>query len=580
MTERNGALVTRLGPEITEIPLERLEAEICELAGHLWAAECRWLLMVEEFDRREAWAGWGMHSCAHWLSWRCGLALAAAREKVRVARRLPGLPLITEAFSKGELSYAKVRALTRVANEANEPELLKMARAATASQLERIVRAYRPAQVMNELAEANERHRGRRVSWSWDDDGSLVVSARLSPEDGAVFLEALEAGRDAARSAPGDMGEDVSAETSHPAVGNADAFVGVARLALSAVDRDDRGDAPYQVVVHVDAAVLASDEADGRGHLEDGPRLPAETLRRLSCDAAVVAATGEAGSDSPLHLGRKTRTIPPALRRALRSRDGGCRYPGCSQRRFVDGHHIVHWGRGGLTELANLLLLCRRHHRLVHEAGYGVASPQSGRFVFTRPDGRVVPDAPALEPPPAGPDLRVRNGAAGITVEPGTCRSLGEGERFDLSMAIDALLCAELRRRGRTWGIPRPPGPDDGDTRPIHERIAAAVPEFAPLVEGHVAAHGDVPVRALADAFSEFVVEAHQAGDRPVVTRCLDVLDAAVPKGDADELGEAATLVRAFIYTACPWEPDAGAFVATWPPALRRYGKAMVCSYD
>lgn len=130
MDERNGELSEELGDDVTAVPLERLKAEICELAGHLWAAECRWLLMIGEFDRREAWSPWGLQSCAHWLSWRCGVALNAARERVRVARRLADLPLITAAFSRGELSYAKVRALTRVANDANEPELAEIARTA------------------------------------------------------------------------------------------------------------------------------------------------------------------------------------------------------------------------------------------------------------------------------------------------------------------------------------------------------------------------------------------------------------------------------------------------------------------
>jgi hypothetical protein len=338
------------------LPNEQLGAEICELAGHMWAAECRWLLMVGEFDRREAWGEWGIHSCAHWLSWRCGVALGAAREKVRVARRLPELPLITAAFAKGELSYAKVRALTRVANDANEPELVDIAKTATASQLERIVRAYRRTQVAAELVEANQRHENRKVSWYWDEDGSLVLSARLSPEDGALVLEALEAGRDA--EFPADSREaDVSAETRRREPSSADALVGAARLALSAADKDDRGDAPYHVVLHVDAPVLASDEADGRCHVEDGPCIPPETLRRLACDASVVVITDDAGSNNPLDIGRKTRTIPPAIRRALRSRDGGCRFPGCSNRRFVDGHHILHWGHDGETELENLVLL-------------------------------------------------------------------------------------------------------------------------------------------------------------------------------------------------------------------------------
>lgn len=419
------------------LPDDRLESEICELAGHLWAAECRWLLMVGEFDRREGWGLSGVVSCAHWLSWRCGVALNAAREKVRVARRLGELPLITEAFARGELSYAKVRALTRVANDANEAELLEYARCATASQLERIVRTYRRAQVDAELVEANARHEARQARWYWDDDGSFVLSARLSPEDGALVLAALEAGRSADiardRTTPG-----VTAEASPAVARNADALVGAAQLALSAADQTDRGAPRCQVVVHADAPVLAGDEADGRCHLEDGPRLAPETARRLSCDAEIIAVV-HARDGSLLDVGRKTRTIPPALRRALRVRDGGCRFPGCSHHRFVDGHHILHWEQGGETKLSNLVSMCRRHHRLVHEAGYQVTTPALGVFVFTGPDGHRIEDVP----PPApldGPGLQEQTRQAGLTIDAGTCRSLGEGEFFDLGLTIDALL--------------------------------------------------------------------------------------------------------------------------------------------
>ncbi len=555
------------------VPSDRLMAEICELAGHMWAAECRWLLMVGELDRRESWAEWGIHSCAHWLSWRCGVALGAAREKVRVARRLSELPLITAAFSKGELSYAKVRALTRVANDANEPALVDIARLATASQLERIVRTYRRTQVDAELAEANHRHEGRNVSWHWDEDGSLVLSARLAPEDGAVLLEALAAGR-SIELPPQSRAKDVSAETRRSAPSSADALVGMARLALSAVDKDDRGDAPYQVVVHVDEPVLVSDEADGRCHLEDGPRLPPETLRRLACDAAVVVMADGADAGTPLDVGRKTRTIPPAIRRALRSRDGGCRFPGCSNRRFVDGHHIIHWEHGGRTELANLVQMCRRHHRLVHEFGYGLTISKPGVFVFTRPDGQVILDVPSADGA-TGPSLQDRNHDQGLTIDPGTCRSIAEGERFDLSMTIDAVLCQEMRRRGRSWGVPQ--GATPNDQQPMHDWLIAAVPEFGPQLEEHIALHDKVVPDALVDTFGEFVLDAHRAGKQSVVTRCLNLLDTAAQSlDDTMDDSDAAKLVRSFVYTVGPWEPDTRKFVATWPPALRRYSDAMI----
>ncbi|MGH9039740.1 MAG: DUF7674 family protein [Acidimicrobiia bacterium] len=553
MEERNGALAE----DVATVPVERLEAEICELAGHMWAAECRWLLMVGEYDRREGWSPWGLQSCAHWLSWRCGVALNAARERVRVARRLPELPLVTAAFSRGELSYAKVRALSRVANDANEPELVEIARTATASQLERIVRTYRKAQVESELAEANERHQAERAQWYWDDDGSLVLSTRLPPEDGALVLAALEAGR---------RHVDVSAETSTCAARNADALVGMARLALSAVDHDDRGDAPTQVVLHVDAPVLASDAPEGRCHLENGPSLPPETGRRISCDAEVIAVIHDRDAGSILDVGRKTRRVSPGLRRALRARDGGCRFPGCSNRRFVDAHHLVHWVRGGETKLGNLALLCRRHHRLVHEAGYGITVVGEG-FQFTRPDGTAVDDAPTMTPA-GGPGIEERHTDAGLTIEPATCRSLGEGEPYDLGMTIDAVLYPELRRRGRSWGVATPVW--TLDTLP--ERLLKAVPDFRPLFDEHVEDFEEVLPRTLFDSFTTFVLDAYRRDDAALLTRCLGFLAAAVGSGD-DEIRQ--LIGSSFIETVNPWDDTMREFVSTWPHPLRVEAERM-----
>ncbi|HET9769720.1 MAG TPA: DUF222 domain-containing protein [Acidimicrobiia bacterium] len=420
-----------------EVPLERLEAEICELAGHLAAGECRWLLMLSEFDRREGWTGWGLHSCAHWLSYRCGLGLQAAREKLRVGRRLEELPLIRAAFGVGELSYSKVRALCRVARAETEALLLEMARYATTAQLEQIVGTYRAVTGREEGKNANDRHDNRFARWYWADDGSLVISARLTPEDGAVVLAALEAGREANRpeASPGPQPGGDSAESPLAEVRSADALVAMAHLALAAPA--DAGPAPAEIVV-VDREVLTGASDEGRCHLDGAVAIPPETARRLACDASVLTLVESAGG-TPLDVGRKQRTPPAALRRALRRRDGGCRFPGCGRRRFVHAHHIVHWAAGGPTSLTNLILLCSRHHRLVHEGGYRIETPAPHHFVFLNPAGHPIPEVPAPTGA-AGPDLACRNGAAGLSVTAESCRSLGEGEPYDLGMTIDVLV--------------------------------------------------------------------------------------------------------------------------------------------
>jgi hypothetical protein len=319
-----------------------------------------------------------------------------------------------------------------------------MARYATSAQLEEIVRAYRSVTGREEMGHTNDRHDVRFARWHWDDDGSLVLSARLSPEDGAVVLAALEAGREAAAppsAARGPAGGGDSADSLLAETRNADAVVAMAKLALAAPAGSSP---PPPEIVIVDRAVLAGTAEEGRCHLEGGAAIAPETARRLACDATVVAMV-EAADGTPLDVGRKTRTPPAALRRALRRRDGGCRFPGCGHRRFVHAHHIRHWTNGGETKLSNLILLCSRHHRLVHERGYRVESPAAHVFAFFDPAGRIVPESPPAAPA-TGPCLARRNTAAGLTITPDTCRSLGEGEPYDLGLTIDALLTAPNRR--------------------------------------------------------------------------------------------------------------------------------------
>ena len=185
------------------------------LSAHLSAAMCRWLMLVAEFDRREGWRGWGLRSCAHWLNWKCGLSMGAAHEHVRVAHRLSELPVVRHAFSVGQLSYSKARALTRMATPASEAELVDLARHATAAHLERLARARRAVRAGDEREEANRRHEARHVHWFFDDDGSLVLTARLDPEEGALVLQALDAASHALRNraqTPQSSAEDTGAD--------------------------------------------------------------------------------------------------------------------------------------------------------------------------------------------------------------------------------------------------------------------------------------------------------------------------------------------------------------------------------
>lgn len=407
-------------PTDRQKPLELLEREICTQAAEIAAATCRWLLLVAEFDVRDGWAEWGVTSCAHWLSWRCGIGLNAAREHTRVARALTRLSLTREAFAAGEISYSKVRALTRVASDKTEAQLVELARHATGAQLEKLAGQY--GRVLRATSEqANEAQARQKLSTYWDSDGMLVVEGRLAPEDGAVLLAALDR---AAESVPGEARE----------LG----FGAVRAQALVALATG--GETKTELVVHVDTESLQGDETHGQCAVADGPALAPETARRLGCDAAAVMVRERNGK--PLSVGRRTRVIPPALRRALRSRDQGCRFPGCTHRRNLHAHHIEHWGRGGHTELDNLVQLCSYHHHLVHEGGYGVVAKPGFELEFRRPDGRLIRQE--CERRSATPTaLSERHRVRDIYFGPDTCMPLSAGDRLDYGLAVGGLAWLE-----------------------------------------------------------------------------------------------------------------------------------------
>ena len=412
---------------------------IASLAAGIHAATFRLLTLLRAFDERLGWNG-GFLSCAHWLHWRTGIDLGASREKVRVARALAALPRISWAMEHGQVSYAKVRALTRVATAENESALLDVALCATAAHVERFVRGWRRVDRVSEAVDDERRHLGRELSTWVDDDGMVVLRGRLTPEAGAVVMRALEAAADRlfqdARSCP--IGDAMSEEVT-PAQRRADALALLAEAALSAdLDRGTAGDR-YQVVMHVDGAGDEGEPAgeravDAGGAIEldhFAQRVSAETSRRMSCDAALVMMSGE--GDGPDDVkSRRTRTIPAAVRRALAARDRTCRFPGCTSRR-CDAHHIEHWADGGATRLANLVLLCRRHHRAVHEGGFDVTVGHGGALEFWRPDGARLRESPRASEPV---EIRV--------IDP---PNAWDGTPFDVAYALDVVWRASATAR-------------------------------------------------------------------------------------------------------------------------------------
>ena len=450
---------------VSTLTKAELIAQITEFAGQLNAANYHWLVLIAEFDRRHSWSDGGLtKSCAHWLSWKCGLDLGAAREKVRVARALESLPKISQAMRQGQISFAKVRAMTRVATPATEQVLLNVALYGTAHHIEALVRQFRRTQEAEELSREARQQASRGLTYLHDEDGSLVLKLRLPAEAGALLLKALEkALPDVPMPTDEELGirprtrdsQDslhVYAETSEvppPAVRRmtvsfsarrADALAVIAESFLAHGAEALKGGDRHQIVVHVDKETLDK-RASGRCELDEGPAIPVETARRMSCDASKVEITEDEPGE-PLNVGRKTRTIPPALHRALKSRDQGCVFPGCTHKRYVDGHHIEHWADGGETKLSNLVSLCRFHHRAVHEGGVRVERCDDGAWRFVMKSGESVSScAPGHTRPLYTPaDLANGNAERGIHITPNTGSTKWTGERMDYGLAIDSLI--------------------------------------------------------------------------------------------------------------------------------------------
>jgi uncharacterized protein DUF222/HNH endonuclease len=408
--------------------IDELATELCTLAGHINAANYQFLALVAEFDRRHGWSDGGTQSCAHWLNWKCGIAVGAAREKVRVARALESLPKVSAAMASGRLSYSKAREITRVGNAANEDYLLSIAEHGTAAHVERLVRAYRRCQEAEELSREQRQQQHRRVSFRHDDDGSLILTCCLPADVGALVMKALDV---AIESLP--VYEDVPAGTPRQVVPfsarRADALARVAESFLAHDVLELPGTDRQQIVVHVAAETLRRGAA-GCCEIEHGPAIAAESARRFSCDASVVTLVEDADGE-PLNVGRKTRTVSAPLRRLLTARDKGCRFPGCCNARYIDMHHVKHWANGGETKPSNLVSLCRFHHRAVHEGGFDVQVLDDGALRFVRPDGRPVDSVLPGRSQPAG-DWQKLPQAVGLWRY--------RGDHMDLSLAVDVMI--------------------------------------------------------------------------------------------------------------------------------------------
>jgi hypothetical protein len=286
------------------------------------------------------------------------------------------------------------------------------------------VRAYRRCQEAEELSREARQQETRSVTWRHDDDGSIILTCRLPAEAGAQILKAIDV-------AVENVPAGTSPEPVRFSARRADALALVAESFLAHTAIECPGTDRHQIVVHVAAETLR-DRAAGCCEFEHGPSMAAETARRLSCDASLVALI-ENDEGEPLSVGRKTRTVSAPLRRLLNARDKGCRFPGCANSRYVDAHHIEHWANGGETKPSNLVSLCRFHHRAVHEGGIRIERLDDGALRFVKANGAAIDGVAPGFTQPLGDWRQLTNGSRAPVAS-------WKGDRMDYGLTIDVLL--------------------------------------------------------------------------------------------------------------------------------------------
>ena len=434
-------------------PLERLESDIVSLASQLTAASARLIGLIGEYDAAEGWRDWGVRSIAHWLTWKTGIGLHAAREQVRVARALRELPMVAAEFAAGRLSYSKVRALTRLASikPGREAELVQMAEHMTGSQIDRLAAATRRAQ---RAADVQARRKAAYVRWHQDDDGSIVGTFRLAPEQAAVFCHGLDAAAGRLRELPGE-GDEAAAAGARRERSAADALAAKSESYLNDVSAETslEGAERYQLVLHTTVDELAkpddAEAGDGPGTLIAGGngrqwRIAPSTARRLSCDCPTSTMT-DGPDGNALHLGRKTRRIRGRLRRAVHARDRGmCVTPGCTAP-ATQIHHLRHWAHGGPTCLRNLVSLCDAHHWLVHEGGFTLVPRDGGGWVLISSGGVGI----GPHPEPHTPSAPL---ALDPTVALDAVTGHWDGNRLNAADAVAALFDLQVPGRPKRTG--------------------------------------------------------------------------------------------------------------------------------
>jgi len=341
------------------------------------AQACLWL---READRRQQFLADGSPNMTQWLSGRFGVRHSTARRLVATARRLQTLPVLSERFGEGVLSFDQVEALARTATPDTEADLVEEALGMSNAALDRAARRANPRTPEEEKSVWERRELFIQKNL---DQSEGRLSARMPGDEIEIVANAISARADQMPVNP-----ETGIHDPYPAR-MAD---GLVELCATSGDQTT----PPQLTIHADLETL-TETIGGVAELETGAVITNQTAQRLGCDCIIETAVYD--HNQFLGVGRRSRTIPRWLRRQLNHRDGGCRFPGCENTRFVQAHHILYWSLGGRTDLDNLILLCGYHHRFLHEHGWKITGIPNGQVQFHKPDGQVYPPPrPDLDP--------------------------------------------------------------------------------------------------------------------------------------------------------------------------------------
>lgn len=343
-----------------EVVLRGAEDRLAGLCGTVNVATAAMVDVIAEVAASGVWGGRGYQSVEHWAAVQCGLSPQRAKALCGLARRAGELVETLGRFREGRLSEDQVVPIARHVPARFEAAVADLAEHTTPSQIARVAASYRfenkpddnPDNPDSDRDRDRDRDRRRSLSFGWDDDGNLRGSFHLPADQGAIVKQALEASRgilfnEHTAAGDGDEREEFPVTWADALVRMADVALGSDATNRPAADR-------YETIVHLNCDTLDALDALGPrdAHLHLGPAISPGMLRYLTCDGSVRVMLEQAGV--PINEGRKYRTVPRKIRRAVENRDRGCRFPGCTNTHWVDIHHIIHWQAGGPTETPNL----------------------------------------------------------------------------------------------------------------------------------------------------------------------------------------------------------------------------------